>query len=182
MRPDVGNARVKLVITLLIAVGALAYFAWLSRERMAPKPSVPADSTGNVTGQTQMDQAPIAPDISDDLSGPSVGEETPSREQTGLPSDAAGAVDELPQDIQDALKGPAPTLPEDLKRQLDAPPPELPEDLKRQLESPPPQLPDDLKAQLEAPPPELPEDIKRALATPPRVVSIEEVNTPPSGE
>lgn len=58
-------------------------------------------------------------------------------------------------------------------------PPDLPDDLRQQLASPPPELPDDLKAQLNAPPAELPEDIKRALEIPPRIVTIDEVNTPP---
>ena len=54
----------------------------------------------------------------------------------------------------------------------------LPQDLQKQLETAPVELPPDLKAQLNAPPPELPEDIKQALKIPPRKVSIEEVNNP----
>lgn len=90
---------------------------------------------------------------------------------------------ELPSDIKDAMTKPEShspeDLPEDLKAQLNAPPPELPEDLKRQLNLPPQELPEDLKAQLNSPPPELPEDMKKALSMPPRVVTIDEVNTPP---
>lgn len=75
------------------------------------------------------------------------------------------------------------TAPEDQVGELPEPmgtiSPDLPDDLRQQLASPPPELPDDLKAQLNAPPAELPEDIKRALETPPRIVTLDEVNTPP---
>ncbi len=90
---------------------------------------------------------------------------------------------EIPDDIKQAIAKPESNdpndLPADLKAQLEAPPQELPEDLKRQLALPPQELPEDLKAQLNSPPPELPEDIKKALSIPPRIVTIDEVNTPP---
>jgi hypothetical protein len=90
---------------------------------------------------------------------------------------------DIPSDIKDASSKPESNdpneLPDDLKAQLNAPPPELPEDLKKQLAMPPQELPEDLKAQLNAPPPELPEDMKKALSAPPRIVTIDEVNTPP---
>lgn len=76
--------------------------------------------------------------------------------------------------------GSVPVIPPEFRDQLDSPPPQLPEDLRQQLAGPPPTLPADLQAQLDAPPPPLPDDIRRALQTPPRVVTEEEVNTPPN--
>ncbi len=101
-----------------------------------------------------------------------VSENSPPASDGELPSPSA-IPSTTPQDL-------GPPLPEDLQAQIDSAPPDLPDDLRQQLMSPPPELPPDLKAQLEAPPPEIPEDIKRALATPPRIVSEEEVNTPPN--
>ena len=157
------RSQLNFIISSVVAVGALVFFAYLKRPdnksvEVAPSPAEPASKI------TEVQKAAVETQAS-------------SPQTTDLPG--LNKVVELPKEMTDAMKNASVELPPDLKAQLEAQPPELPEDLKAQLNGPPPELPADLKAQLEAPAPELPEDMKRALATPPRVVTLDEVNTPP---
>ncbi len=146
-----------ILIILLILLGVY-YFAYFSIDRT---------NTGDTTQELKINELIV--------------KDRPQVNAPLIPADKPK--EELPEDIQKALAKPEShdpnELPADLQAQLNAPPPELPEDLKRQLALPPQELPEDLKAQLNSPPPELPEDIKKALSMPPRVVTLDEVNTPP---
>ena len=160
------TSQINLWISLLVAVLALVFLAYHYR--------MPEPDGSQRNGST----APVRPPQS-----------SPGQPPEALPSPAPAAAMEtarpvdanLPPDMAQALRNPPPELPADLKAQLQAPPPELPADLKRQLMAPPPPLPPDLKAQLQGPKPELPDDIKKAMRTPPRIVTLDEVNTPPQG-
>lgn len=69
---------------------------------------------------------------------------------------------------------------EELESQMDLIAPKLPKELLDQLDSGTLELPEDLQAQLNAPPPPFPEDLIEALQIPPKMVTTDEVNSPPS--
>lgn len=147
------SSTTNLVITVLVALAALAYFssgrsAGNHQERPQPERSS-APTPGDAAKPAPGDSAQVA------SGGP------------GVPS--SGVVTQPP-----AAPG---TQADAFVKKMQANN-ELPDDLKRQLAAPPPELPEDLKAQLHAPPPELPEDLKQQMLIPPRTVTIDEVNHP----
>lgn len=149
---------------ILIAIGALSYFMFSSRNSEPPAPSETVEAKSSSTRSNAAAEG-------DSSSGA-------GKARTVYTAGPGKIPDNLPDDLRKQLTAPPPPIPDDIKRQINSPPPPLPDDLKAQLEAPPPPLPPDLKAQLEAPPPPLPPDIQRALSTPPRVVTEAEVNDP----
>ncbi|MCB0344702.1 MAG: hypothetical protein KDD66_06280 [Bdellovibrionales bacterium] len=157
------NSSSKLV-PILIAVGALSYFMFSSKD--TSKPAQP--SAVEAKSSTSRGALTSRGDSSSGVNHP----------PTVVTAGPGKIPDNIPDDLRKQLEAPPPPIPDDIRKQLNSPPPPLPPDLKAQLEAPPPPLPADLKAQLEAPPPPLPPDIQRALQTPPRIVTEAEVNDP----
>ena len=114
-----------------------------------PKESLPA------TAMTANDTHGSSPAPSVNNKVLSIADQAPSATSPSSQAKAAG-------------QNPA-AIPEDVSEQLNTEPAETPPDI----------TPPDIKAQLDQAQPELPEDIKRAIATPARIVSLDEVNTPP---
>lgn len=174
------SKQINLVFSIVVGIAALAFFAYSSspsEQRAEPRPIVEEIAPSQVRDLSSTEPS------SAQAPGPTPGTVFPHQAVLGsapvTAPDPSTIPEDLPEDLRQQLLAPPPELPEDLKAQLNAPPPSLPQDLKDQLANQPKELPADLQRQLAAPPPELPDDIKEAMKTPPRVVTIEEVNTPP---
>ncbi|MCB0359343.1 MAG: hypothetical protein KDD44_06895, partial [Bdellovibrionales bacterium] len=131
MSPKQKRARFDLIVTVIIAIGALGYFALSGAERNhsehsagGEKRSADVSSTAaqsSPTGRTQ----PEPPNASQ-----------ATRANWKLPEPQA-AVQPAPLKPNGGFRAVTPEeLPPDLRAQLEGPPPELPEDLKQQLNSP----------------------------------------------
>ncbi|HQH28056.1 MAG TPA: hypothetical protein PLP17_11715 [Oligoflexia bacterium] len=164
MGKNLNYSRFNMWLSVAVAVGALAAVVYLTKPAKRAFDS-PIPVSAKNADSTQKTLVPPSPD---------------KPAQDSFQNLAPMVVPELSEKKHLNAEEPHPTIPPELQAQLEAEPPELPEEMKEQLRNPPRELPPDLKAQLEAPPPEIPEDIKRALQTPPRIVTLDEVNTPPS--
>jgi len=171
---------------MIVALSALAYFAWRD------KPQQPANSSQGISSLIK--QAPNPQQVPVPVLQPSSRMLSHSPEaklgvQKDSPNGKEGETNEkeqqpvavsipegLPEDLVHNLTSPPPELPADFQAQLNAPPPPLPEDMERQLHSPPPPLPPDLQAQLKAKLPAIAEDMKQALESPPIVMTPDEAN------
>ena len=129
------NSALNIVITVLVAIGAIAYFS-------------AGRSSGRTPGAVEERQpsSEQPPKVSSAPANTSVVPPPAAPPASGAPARKTQA-EEFAAKLQASNE-----LPEDLKRQLAAQPAELPDDLKAQLHAPPPELPDDLKQQMLIPP------------------------------
>ncbi len=156
------SSTVNITISILVALGAIAYFSSSRSAKPQTGESLRLNSATapkSPTDQRAVAPAPVPPAPTEPRGAPSA--------TLGTAANQRATVTEPPKTQAEAFAA-----------TLQAANPDLPDDLKRQLAAPPPELPPDLKAQLHAPPPEIPEDLKRQMAIPPRTVTIDEVNNP----